>query len=1085
MNLDSDVRSLKQGEYRRLTNGSPTQPAASTSALQDTIKSLFGNAVVANADLPGGTSQIIGTLEDRAGNRAFFCLYNSTAANDAVYQYKSGVITRVLRSALFAFASTDFADMDIVGDLLLISNNSSDIFCIDITKAIAGATYTPAIDEITLIKRPPRGTLTWTVLYDIAYANNFVSGNYFQFFHRYIYEDGQKSVFGAASKSSDSWVLPATTVDVMGVPGVNQALAGTGNVDSFPFGAGGYRILLVSQTAPEENGIWVNAAGAWTRATDADTSAELLALNVYVKNGRQGAGTTWKNTNASAVVVGTDPVTFASTLGPNAIDIVTSTADLPATVKQVEYAVRINGGNDLIIYRLDKTPLASATHRFYNDTFLSTVPSAEGIAKWNDSIPLKARALKVVQNRLFTFNNTEGYAHVTTTKLSLSVSTIAFADTRSIRHFKDGGTYNLSIVFFDLSGRFVGGVHCDQTITIPYRYFPLPGAGGQPPYQIVADLTGIAMADIPLAAYDYAVMTTNITNKSYFLRGLTMDVYFYAEDSAGVKTYTKTYGVAVKGTALDISVLVYEGMGYTFNAGDKIIVNVQNVQLFVEVDILSQDGRFVFVRPLTELYQYMGTSTGSQFLFEIYTPKANTLSPFFEIGEKHAISNAGTGSRAFSTTSISPVGDVSSVLRSLYGATGASASNPFANAFVKNASVKYPFEAMNSYDKSFGNWVKPGGRSIEKSQYDAIQLVKRNNIRFGQVYNPNSNVIGLNTFEALDEQSLPIENGAGVSLKVAGEVLVAVQEIESTAVYVGQGFVNTSDSNAFLAKTDSVIGDTRRYLGGHGSVHQASVVQREGVVYFLDARKGVVVRRSQDGLTVISEYGKDGGGIQGLISALCTAHAALGANSRIIGGWDPQYSCYCLSFIDTTGPSGYTLYWHEKSNSWTHKSDLKPELWGLLGQNQLAFLAGNLWVQSIEANYNKFFGVQYNRRLEWEIAPLPSLEKIWEAIEVDAESIYATAGTNEDIVLLYQVDGGTLQNRINYLDFIRKKSAWRSAVFRNLNDASMSSTTESKYKSSHNTRGQSAFLVITYNGTDKNPMKSITTFFRPSLNSTP
>jgi len=106
-------------------------------------------------------------------------------------------------------------------------------------------------------------------------------------------------------------------------------------------------------------------------------------------------------------------------------------------------------------------------------------------------------------------------------------------------------------------------------------------------------------------------------------------------------------------------------------------------------------------------------------------------------------------------------------------------------------------------------------------------------------------------------------------------------------------------------------------------------------------------------------------------------------------------------------------------------------------------------------------------------------------VEVDVPIIYSTAGTNENILLLYLINGGTLQTRINYADFQLKEGVYRSAFFRSLNDLSMSSETESKYKSPMVIRSQSAFFVITYNGTDRNAMKSVTIFYTPSMNSNP
>jgi hypothetical protein len=180
-----------------------------------------------------------------------------------------------------------------------------------------------------------------------------------------------------------------------------------------------------------------------------------------------------------------------------------------------------------------------------------------------------------------------------------------------------------------------------------------------------------------------------------------------------------------------------------------------------------------------------------------------------------------------------------------------------------------------------------------------------------------------------------------------------------------------------------------------------------------------------------------------------------------------------------------TLYFHEKSNSWVCQTDERPEFWGILEQRKLAFLSGALWQQSIESNYNNWFGVQYNRRLEFEISPMQSMVHLWDALEVDVKTIYATAGSNEDVVLLYHENGGVLQTKINYLDFQLKEDVYRSSFFRFLNDVNFPVVTESKYKSPHQVRGQSAFLVITYNGTDKNVMKSITVFYTPSLNSSP
>lgn len=73
------------------------------------------------------------------------------------------------------------------------------------------------------------------------------------------------------------------------------------------------RILVKDQTAPAENGPYVTAAGAWTRATDADTGAEMLRAGVFVEAGSSGAGTSWVCSTPATITVGTTALTFVKT----------------------------------------------------------------------------------------------------------------------------------------------------------------------------------------------------------------------------------------------------------------------------------------------------------------------------------------------------------------------------------------------------------------------------------------------------------------------------------------------------------------------------------------------------------------------------------------------------------------------------------------------------------------------------------------------------------------------------------------------------------------------------------------------------
>lgn len=73
----------------------------------------------------------------------------------------------------------------------------------------------------------------------------------------------------------------------------------------------GDRILVKDQATGSQNGIYVAAAGAWSRATDADTGAELNGgALVSVEEGTTNAETIWALANDGAVTIGTTALVF-------------------------------------------------------------------------------------------------------------------------------------------------------------------------------------------------------------------------------------------------------------------------------------------------------------------------------------------------------------------------------------------------------------------------------------------------------------------------------------------------------------------------------------------------------------------------------------------------------------------------------------------------------------------------------------------------------------------------------------------------------------------------------------------------------
>jgi hypothetical protein len=72
------------------------------------------------------------------------------------------------------------------------------------------------------------------------------------------------------------------------------------------------RVLVKNQSAAADNGIYLAASGAWTRASDADGANEITAgMAVMVTEGTTNADSQWRLTTNDPITVGSTPLAFA------------------------------------------------------------------------------------------------------------------------------------------------------------------------------------------------------------------------------------------------------------------------------------------------------------------------------------------------------------------------------------------------------------------------------------------------------------------------------------------------------------------------------------------------------------------------------------------------------------------------------------------------------------------------------------------------------------------------------------------------------------------------------------------------------
>lgn len=100
-------------------------------------------------------------------------------------------------------------------------------------------------------------------------------------------------------------VLVATTANI--------TLSGEQTIDGFLTSAS--RVLVKNQSTASQNGIYVSAAGSWSRSTDADTGTELESAFVFVEEGTVNDNTGWVQTTNPPITIGSTSIVWTQFSG--------------------------------------------------------------------------------------------------------------------------------------------------------------------------------------------------------------------------------------------------------------------------------------------------------------------------------------------------------------------------------------------------------------------------------------------------------------------------------------------------------------------------------------------------------------------------------------------------------------------------------------------------------------------------------------------------------------------------------------------------------------------------------------------------
>lgn len=98
----------------------------------------------------------------------------------------------------------------------------------------------------------------------------------------------------------------------------NRSLSGLSAIDGVTPVAGN-RILVKAQTTKSQNGIWIAASGAWSRATDFSTNGVFYGTRVYVTDGTLNTRQDFTVITTGTITIGTTNIEFAHSIGDKVV----------------------------------------------------------------------------------------------------------------------------------------------------------------------------------------------------------------------------------------------------------------------------------------------------------------------------------------------------------------------------------------------------------------------------------------------------------------------------------------------------------------------------------------------------------------------------------------------------------------------------------------------------------------------------------------------------------------------------------------------------------------------------------------------
>jgi len=1004
-----------------------------------TFQNIKGNYLIANSNLPGGTNECIGAVNDQVKKRIIWFNYNSYG-NNGIYQLsiQTGLVTQIFRSGVnsatdFLRFSLDFpiCSVGIVyrtegdGDLLYWTDGNSAAgnrpryINLDTVSALSPFTE----DMINAAKDAPLAPLSCSFQDDAAVNSNNFKKKMVRVIYRWGYKSGDKSTWSPIS---------AVPLPVDGYDPDTQNDPTLNNNILIPVIAGGddYQTIEIAVQF-NINNTWGNFQLVDSLDRDEYSITPGSTYNYYFYN--NGSYPTiepestdlyfswlpdYANTlellNGNVLIYGglTDGY---DKVAREDVDVVITSGSTASGVGVPSISWQPSGGWTIIVY-IGATITVGA---IYNISFSYDYDGSSGgfynksqsyttiLGNTQDSIVNSLKTLLDGSNIICT-NLGAGYLQIEVDtgvgkSISDTVTTVSgiSGTTASAPAYNWATRYVKGLVYFDDRGKtngvvsFVGSTldTTDFAVTTPLFSttsnvvqvpFISASINHTPPswataYQWVRTPTG----------YDFLQYITNdYQTDTDFLYICIQDLIYQKEKNSGfVPSYEFTEGDHVKVMA-------------SYNSGTGFYTPY-NIQLDFEIlgvvdrpmTSPASTGKFLKVAKPSTL---PSVAYSAKMLIEIYTPPVRLNDEqqlFYEWGQKYDIYTS-SGIRYHrgqltDQTESQPAtftwtdGDVYFKERELY-------------IDVDATTTKTVFLIDPNYSDYFVSAVSSNGRGWvidNNAKQDYNQVL----VRWGGKYQSGTNINELNIFRPSDFDEVDRSKGDIRRFKVRDRILRVFQDRGCGQYGVYARFIQNNEGNTELVTTNEIIttNNINYYQGTYGlSGYPTNLCSTPIADYFNDVVTGREVRLSGDGITDLGLLYKG----QFTLSGYVTPYnkellRSNGSIAKVMKYWDSfeneAHTILQAGTANGTTTTDRNYSFNETRNAFCcDEYDEHPE-WAVSADDTVyLWKNGRIYKRSELAPYCNFFGLQYDCSIDVVFNPNIGEKKGWQSIAEVASDIW-------------------------------------------------------------------------------------------------